>query len=497
MKKLILLLAIMVLSHDVFFAQSCLPEGITFTTQEEIDNFQTNNPGCTEIEGNVNINGLNQINNLNGLIGLTAIGGNLRIHQNFSLTSLSGLNNLVTLGGSLEIAFNPMLLSLAGLENIDPGSLDDLVIHDNSALENCGVESVCEYLSSPNGHVDIYNNAGECRNAPAIAAACGFSLSCLPFGDYYFFSQADVDNFNADYSNCTELAGIVKISGNDITNLNSLNEVTSMGVYLAIIQNPLLNSLSGLVSLFSVDGAVSIGYNPSLTNLEGLENLTSVGGYLSIYNNNTLTKLMGLENLTTIGDMLEIIDNENLVDLTALNNLTNIGNFLWIRHNTSLTSLSGLDHIAPGSITYLVLAFNFSLTTCEVESICIYLAAPNGTIEIHDNAPGCNSQAEVEQACLEIGIEEPAVGNQQFPVMVYPNPFDGSITFEYFLDEDALVNFSILDHLGRQVALLVNEKQHKGRQVVAWNAKNLPPGVYYCRLKTGNQIISKKIIKMK
>jgi hypothetical protein len=120
-------------------------------------------------------------------------------------------------------------------------------------------------------------------------------------------------------------------------------------------------------------------------------------------------------------------------------------------------------------------------------------------VYVSNNAPGCNSQAEVEQACLEIGIEEPAVGpgkSGQLGVSVYPNPFDGSITFEYFLDEDALVNFSILDHLGRQVALLVNEKQHKGKQVVAWNAENLPSGVYYCRLKTGNQLISKKIIKM-
>ena len=36
-------------------AQGCLPEGITFTTQEEIDNFQVNYPGCTQIGGDVTI----------------------------------------------------------------------------------------------------------------------------------------------------------------------------------------------------------------------------------------------------------------------------------------------------------------------------------------------------------------------------------------------------------------------------------------------------------
>lgn len=31
-------------------AQPCLPEGITFITQTETDDFQTNYPNCTEIE---------------------------------------------------------------------------------------------------------------------------------------------------------------------------------------------------------------------------------------------------------------------------------------------------------------------------------------------------------------------------------------------------------------------------------------------------------------
>jgi hypothetical protein len=49
---------------------TCLPEGINFTTQAQIDNFQTNYPGCTEIEGDVLILGSN-ITNLTGLSVLT------------------------------------------------------------------------------------------------------------------------------------------------------------------------------------------------------------------------------------------------------------------------------------------------------------------------------------------------------------------------------------------------------------------------------------------
>jgi len=37
------------------YPQSCLPEGIIFETQFQIDSFQINYPGCTEIEGIVKI----------------------------------------------------------------------------------------------------------------------------------------------------------------------------------------------------------------------------------------------------------------------------------------------------------------------------------------------------------------------------------------------------------------------------------------------------------
>jgi len=55
------------------FSQPCLPNGITFLTQEQIDNFQINNPNCTEIVGGVLIEG-NDITNLDGLNVITSVG---------------------------------------------------------------------------------------------------------------------------------------------------------------------------------------------------------------------------------------------------------------------------------------------------------------------------------------------------------------------------------------------------------------------------------------
>ena len=90
MKKLIFILlsihASLFTIHT--FSQGCLPEGITFTTQAQIDSFQINYPGCTEIEGDVEIYGYwEDITNLSSLNVLTSIGRNLRVIFNNSLTT--------------------------------------------------------------------------------------------------------------------------------------------------------------------------------------------------------------------------------------------------------------------------------------------------------------------------------------------------------------------------------------------------------------------------
>ena len=90
MEKIAFTIIILFLVYGTALPQSYLPEGIEFTTQEQIDNFQTNNPGCTEIEGNIIILG-NDITNLNGLSVATSIGGDINISGNEKgMTSSAG-----------------------------------------------------------------------------------------------------------------------------------------------------------------------------------------------------------------------------------------------------------------------------------------------------------------------------------------------------------------------------------------------------------------------
>jgi hypothetical protein len=120
MKKLTLLIAFSVIISVSTFSQSCLQNGITFTTQAQIDNFQTNYPGCTEIEGYIKIgsfSGTTNIVNLNGLIDINRIEGELNIRQNI-ITDLSGLDNLEYVGGDFSISDNILLKNVNNLNKL-------------------------------------------------------------------------------------------------------------------------------------------------------------------------------------------------------------------------------------------------------------------------------------------------------------------------------------------------------------------------------------------
>ncbi len=490
MKKLTLLIALAFIIQATAFSQprlsaragtdgndtvgqACLPEGITFSTQAEIDSFQINYPNCTEIEGSVHIV-VSDISNLNGLNVLTAIHGSLVVSQNYYLTDMSGLNqlteigenlsitfsdnissfnglnnlqtiggrlnlfnnnnlnsfyglenlksigsnmsvgscfslenflglenltsigdtltiysagiinfigldNLISIGGSLQIGRfdfmgevqgnwalkslhglesltsiggdlyiinNHSLTTLGGLENLDKSTVNKLTIIENRSLSMCDLENICDYLSNPRGIVTIYNNAPGCNNPPEIAENCGFIMSCLPFGDYFFFHQHEIDNFPNSYPACTNLKGNVKISGDSIFNLSGLSTITSIDKNLRFSNNYSLTNLTGLNNLQTIGGDLLFSDNDSLTNLAQLSNLSSLEGSLMISYNKMLTNLIGLEGINMLNQTLYVYGNESLINMNGLNNITQVAGDVVVNQNHSMTDLSGLEKVA-------------------------------------------------------------------------------------------------------------------------------------------------------
>ncbi|HPF09208.1 MAG TPA: T9SS type A sorting domain-containing protein, partial [Candidatus Cloacimonadota bacterium] len=89
-----------------------------------------------------------------------------------------------------------------------------------------------------------------------------------------------------------------------------------------------------------------------------------------------------------------------------------------------------------------------------------------------------------------------------FGLCNYPNPFNPSTTISYSVPTDGDVALSIYNARGQLVNTLVNEYKSKGRYLIAWQAKDLrgasvASGVYFLRLRSGNQSISRKILLTK
>jgi len=84
----------------------------------------------------------------------------------------------------------------------------------------------------------------------------------------------------------------------------------------------------------------------------------------------------------------------------------------------------------------------------------------------------------------------------------YPNPFNPITTLRYGLPEDAMVNITIYDMMGRIVSTLVNENQSSGYKTLQWNATNdsgqpVSAGVYIYKIKAGHFAQTKKMILLK
>jgi hypothetical protein len=80
----------------------------------------------------------------------------------------------------------------------------------------------------------------------------------------------------------------------------------------------------------------------------------------------------------------------------------------------------------------------------------------------------------------------------------YPNPFNPSTIISYQVESYKVIKLVVYDILGKEVAILVNEKQSPGTYEVTWDGSNYPSGIYFYSLfADGNLIETKKMILLK
>jgi len=72
--------------------------------------------------------------------------------------------------------------------------------------------------------------------------------------------------------------------------------------------------------------------------------------------------------------------------------------------------------------------------------------------------------------------------------------FNSISNFEIRIAKLTDVSLIVYDLLGREIAIIVNDRLAPGNYTRQWDATGLPSGVYFFRLRAGGEIHSKRLI---
>lgn len=123
----------------------------------------------------------------------------------------------------------------------------------------------------------------------------------------------------------------------------------------------------------------------------------------------------------------------------------------------------------------------------------------------HDSSSTLNMAygAEVARSGLALLLETDAVltttGTGDAPVAFaleqnYPNPFNGMTMIQYSLPRSGAVRITVMDLLGREIAVIADGEQAAGTHHHAWDASSLASGMYLCRMTSGGFSQMRKLL---
>ncbi len=85
---------------------------------------------------------------------------------------------------------------------------------------------------------------------------------------------------------------------------------------------------------------------------------------------------------------------------------------------------------------------------------------------------------------------------------IYPNPFNPSTNIRLEVAHEGLVQVEIFSLEGKRIRLLINEVLPAGPMELWWNGRSeqggtVASGAYFCRLKSGDQVDTAKMLLLK
>jgi arabinogalactan endo-1,4-beta-galactosidase len=96
------------------------------------------------------------------------------------------------------------------------------------------------------------------------------------------------------------------------------------------------------------------------------------------------------------------------------------------------------------------------------------------------------------------GIQPPELISDSFNLYQnYPNPFNSKTIINFSVPKESFITLKVFDILANEITTLVNEEKPFGNFYVEFDGSDLPSGVYFYRMQTGNFTDIKKLILMR
>ena len=105
-------------------------------------------------------------------------------------------------------------------------------------------------------------------------------------------------------------------------------------------------------------------------------------------------------------------------------------------------------------------------------------------INLSSNTNAKEYELIVSKQQIEISNQEVLTQNGNYLFQNYPNPFNPTTTLRYTLPERMYVNIKVYNTIGKEVKEMVNGNQEKGYYEVSFDGRELPSGIYFCRMTT-------------
>ncbi len=109
-----------------------------------------------------------------------------------------------------------------------------------------------------------------------------------------------------------------------------------------------------------------------------------------------------------------------------------------------------------------------------------------------------NTLLKLDRSIISID-DKPSITSSFFNKLYqnYPNPFNLSTGIVYHLHNYSQVRISVVNILGQEVCVLVDEKRTTGTYTIRWNASNYSSGIYFIKMQADNFLGIKKCILLK